>query len=328
MYEEKYFLKNEQHFFDQFEFKNGYIIENAKVDYGFFGTPKYDDEGNIINAVLFCHNFEGNYSKISDFNALTDRDKVFDKDEYFFISITSLGFPESCSPSTSGLNHNFPNYEIEDLVEFQRRLLKEKFPNIKKLNGIFGFSIGGFIALAWSIYYPDDMDYIILLNSSFKSQGHRYVFACLANRIIGQSSQYALDIYDESIAKVLIFISQIHYLMSFSKDYLNNLPIFDIDLSIDAFAEEILFIDVYDIKFCNDFIMSYNLEDELDKIKCKLLIIAADYTNYYVSKYDSVPLHEAVEGSKYLSIDMGDDLDITDHLYKVERDIKDFVDSI
>ena len=53
MYNERYFLKHEQHFFDQFEFENGFIMENVKVDYGVFGTPKYDDEGNIINAILF-----------------------------------------------------------------------------------------------------------------------------------------------------------------------------------------------------------------------------------------------------------------------------------
>ena len=271
MYNERYFLKHEQHFFDQFEFENGFIMENVKVDYGVFGTPKYDDEGNIINAILFCHNFEG----------------------------------------------------------FQRRLIREKFSNIKKLKGIIGYSVGGYIALGWSIYYPDDMDFIILLNSSFKSQGHRYVFANLANRIIEQSSQYSLDLYDESISRLLISISQIHYILSFSKDYLNNLSILDIDLSIEGFAEDILFIDIYDIKFCNDFILSYNLEDDLDKIKCNVCIIAGDSTNYYVAKYDSIPIHEAVEGSTYLPLDIDDDdLNILNHIYKVEPNLKEFIDSI
>ena len=328
MYEEKFFLKHEQHFFDKFEFKSGAVIENAKVDYGFFGTPKYDDEGNIVNAVLFCHNFEGDFSSISDFNYLSGKDKVFDNDEYFTISITSLGSPESCSPSTSGLNHNFPNYEIEDLVNFQRQLLREKFPNIKKLKTIFGFSLGGFIALGWSVYYPDEMDSIILVSSSFKSQGNRYAYANLANRIIEQSSSYYSDIYDENISKILIFISQLHYLMSFSADYLNSLSIEEIDFSIDTFAENILFVDIYDIKLRNDFIMSYNLEDQLDKIKCKLFVIASGYTNFYIAKYDSIPLHETVEGSRYLFLDTGDDLNVGDHIYIIEDDLKDFMDSI
>ena len=328
MYEEKYFLKHKQHFFNQFEFKNGVILENAKVDYGVVGTPKYDDEGNIINAVLFCHNFEGDFSSISDFRQFTDKNKVFDKDKYFFISITSLGFPGSCSPSVSGLNHNFPNYEIEDLINFQRCLIMEKFPNIKKLNGIIGYSLGGFIALGWSIYYPDDMDFVIILNSSFKSQGCRYAFANLANRIIEDSSQYFSNIYDESISKTLIMISQLHYLMSFSIDYLNTLSPEEIDFSIDNFAENMLFVDIYDIKLGNDFLMSFNLEEDLDKIKCKLLVIAGDNTNYYVSKYDSVPICEAVEGSKYLQLDVYDHSNIVDHLYKIEEDVKEFINSL
>lgn len=328
MYEEKYFLKHKQHFFNQFEFKNGFIIENAKVDYGVVGTPKYDDEGNIINAVLFCHNFEGDYSSISYFKHFANQNKVFDKNEYFFISITSLGFPGSCSPSVSGLNHEFPNYEIEDLINFQKQLLKEKFPNIKKLRGIIGYSIGGYIALGWSIYYPDDMEFTILLNSSFKAQGYRYVFANLANRIIDETSNYSSDIYDESISKTLILISQIHYVMSFSIDYLNISSPEEIIFSIDNFADNMLFVDIYDIKIGNDFLMSFDLEDDLDKIKCKLLVIAWDYTNYYVAKFDSVPIYEAVEGSKYLKLDGGTGSNIIDNLYKIADDVKEFINSV
>ena len=141
MFEEKYFLKYNQYFLEEFQFKNGFIIENAKVDYGIVGTPKYDDEGNIINAILFCHNFNGNYSTLSSVNQASEEIFVL-KDEYFFISITSLGIPESCCPSTSGLNNNFPDYEIEDLVNFQRQFISEKFPNIKKLKAIIGYSFG------------------------------------------------------------------------------------------------------------------------------------------------------------------------------------------
>jgi hypothetical protein len=74
--------------------------------------------------------------------------------------------------------------------------------------------------------------------------------------------------------------------------------------------------------------MSYNLEDQLDKIKCKLFVIAFGYTNFYIAKYDSVPLHEAVEGSRYLFLDTGDDLNVANHIHKIEDDLRDFMDSI
>ena len=326
MYEEKYFLKNKQHIFDEFEFKNGSIIENANVDYGVVGTPKYDEEGNIINAVLFCHNFHGNYSKIADMEYLSDESFAF-RDEYFFISITSLGFHGSCSPSSSGLNNDFPNYEIEDLVNFQRQLLKEKFPNIKKLKGIIGYSLGGFIALGWSILYPDDIDFVVHLDSSFKAHGYVYIFANLVNRAIDQSSEYLSNTYDESISKMLIFISQLHYLMSFSSYYLNELSNEEIDVSIDSFAEDILFLDIYDIKCCNDFLISFDLESQLDKIKCKLLVVSSNSTNYFNLKHDSLPLHEAVEDSQMLSFDLTEDSKDSDKLRNIESEIKKFMDS-
>ena len=71
MYNNKNFLRNEQHFFDDFEFVNGQVLENARVSYGVIGTPKYDEDGDITNAILFCHNFQGDYSTITDFGPLT-----------------------------------------------------------------------------------------------------------------------------------------------------------------------------------------------------------------------------------------------------------------
>ena len=74
--------------------------------------------------------------------------------------------------------------------------------------------------------------------------------------------------------------------------------------------------------------MSFNLENGLDKIKCKLLVIAGDFSNYYIAKYDSIPLCDAVEGSKFLQIEDMDDLNIINYLYKIEDKIKEFLDSV
>lgn len=327
MYNNKNFLRNEQHFFDDFEFVNGQVLENARVSYGFIGTPKYDEDGNITNAILFCHNFQGDYSTITDFGPLTGENKVFNKDDYFFISITSLGFHGSVCPSDSGLKRDFPEYSIDDLVNFQRRLLREKFPNIKKLKGIFGYSLGGYIALSWAINFPDEMDFIIHMKSSYKVQGYKYVYAKLSNEIIESSQQYESELYDKSSSKDLILVSQIHYLMNFSIDHICKMSNDDIDFSIENLMEEILFYDIFDIKACNDFILSVNLEEDLDKIKCKTLIIGVNNTNYYVPEYDSIPIHEAIKHSEYILLDVDKPNDL-DYLNKIEVDIKRFVDSV
>jgi homoserine O-acetyltransferase len=325
MNNERYFLKNEHHMFEEFEFSNGSVLKDVDVEYGTIGTPKYDDEGNIVNAIMFCHSFEGNYSSISDFHQLIGRDKLLNYDDYFFISITSLGFPQSCSPSTTRLRYNFPEYNIDDLINFKRQFMKEKFPNIKKIKGILGFSFGGYEALAWAAFYPDEMEFVIHFVSSYKNAGYKYIFAKLANNIIESSPHYYSDIYDESMSNVLISISQLHYLISFSKHYFNRMTVDEIDLTMENFLDTALFFDIYDIKFRNDFLVSYNLEDYLEKVKCKLLIVSIDNNNYYTPEYDSIPIYNIVEGSKLVILDI-DEPNTLNYIYQIEDEIKEFLD--
>lgn len=108
---------------DSFEFESGSVLENVDVEYMAKGTPKFDDEGNMTNVILYCHRFNGSYSSLDDIFRLTAKGKPFDFEKYYFISITSLGFPNSCCPSTTDLKHNFPKYTIKDRVNFKRQFL-------------------------------------------------------------------------------------------------------------------------------------------------------------------------------------------------------------
>ena len=42
---------------DSFEFENGEMIRDAVVEYMTFGTPKYDENGAIVNAIVYCSGF-------------------------------------------------------------------------------------------------------------------------------------------------------------------------------------------------------------------------------------------------------------------------------
>ena len=327
MIDEKYFLKNEHYVLNEFEFKNGAVLKSVDVDYGVMGTPKYDEEGNITNAILFFHSFEGNYSSIHDFGQLIGQDAILSKDDYFFISITSLGYPDSCSPSTTGLKYEFPNYEIEDLINFKKQFLKEKFPDIKKVHGIIGHRFGGYEAFAWAVFYPDDVDFIINFASSYKTTGYKYSVAKITNQIIEDSSNYYSGHYDESISKLLINISQAHYLISLSKDEINRMSINEIDFMMDDFAEKALFFDIYDIKYLNDFLFTYNLQDKLNKIKCKVLAIGINNTSYYSPNHDLYPLNDLIKHSKLLLLDLKEENEVN-NIYQIKDDIKEFIDSI
>ena len=94
---------------DSFEFEYGRVLENVKVQYSTWGNPKFDDEGFITNAVLYFPTFRGIYSFLRESHKyiINNSDLL---DEFYFIIIHSLGTPDSCSPSSTGLNYNFPRY--------------------------------------------------------------------------------------------------------------------------------------------------------------------------------------------------------------------------
>ena len=44
--------------------ENGEVLKDVKVEYVTFGTPKYDENGVICNAVVYAHGSLGNYSSM------------------------------------------------------------------------------------------------------------------------------------------------------------------------------------------------------------------------------------------------------------------------
>ena len=97
---------------DSFEFESGEMIDDAVVEYMTFGTPKYDENGAIDNAILYCSGSLGTFAGINKILPLTEKGDAFDGDEYFFISMSALGAPGSCSPSTTRIDPRKPAWVI------------------------------------------------------------------------------------------------------------------------------------------------------------------------------------------------------------------------
>ena len=70
---------------DEFKFENGEVLENQKVEYITLGTPQYDDEGFITNAVIYFHGTSGNYGSIRRISEELGENRAFDTDKLFFI---------------------------------------------------------------------------------------------------------------------------------------------------------------------------------------------------------------------------------------------------
>lgn len=255
---------------DSFEFESGAILENVVVEYVTRGNPIYDDEGNIINAIIYCPNLKGGFSIFDRHNEPVKYLDVFN--DFFFIKIISLGAPDSCSPSSTGLKYNFPEYTVNDRVNFKKQFLKEKF-DMDKVLGIIGEDLGGSEVYEWACEYPDDMEFIVNLNSSFKTCGYAYVFARCVEAMLESSEDIYSEVHSTSLSMMSVSIYRLLFAVYFPKVVLENISVNEIDFEMDDYVDEALFLDVHDINFRNKCILNYDVEDKLSNIKAKSLIL-------------------------------------------------------
>lgn len=277
----------------EFQFESGATLENVTVEYVTFGTLKYNENHELINTIIYCHAYDTDYTGVREIYNITNENDPLDENEYFFISINSLGFPDSCSPSSTGLKFKFPHYTLKDAVNFKRQFLKEKF-GIEHVHGIIGREMGGYEVFTWACEYPDEMDFILVAGSGFKTSGHKYVLAKTIDNII-ESSDYYNESYSSSISETLISLNVLIYPYHKSKQQLEDMTNDEIDIYMEDFVENRLTFDVYDIKYRNDALMNYDVEDKLKKIKAKSLIFRSKQDLYFSIEHDLLPLKELIK---------------------------------
>ena len=283
-----------KHVLDEFRFENGQILQDVEVEYTTRGTPKYDEDGNVCNAVLYCHRFNGNCLSIEDLHQLIGPKSGTSDYNFFYISITSLGYPESCCPSTTNLKFDFPKYTIKDRVNFKRKFLDEVF-NISRILGILGVGIGGYEAYTWACEYPDELEFLIIGNSTFKTDGYKYITSKAIDDMINASDSYLDNVYSENLSKIMFSINALIYSQYFTKNVLKTFTNSELDILMDTFIEENSAMDIYDFKFRNNARLDYNLEDKLSNIKAKTLVTNSSDDCYYRPESDVYPLEKKIE---------------------------------
>jgi homoserine O-acetyltransferase len=82
-----------------------------------------------------------------------------DATKYYIIIPDSVGHGRSSKPS-DGLRTKFPQYNYDDMVDAQYRLLKEGL-GIAHLRLVIGNSMGGMHTWIWGARYPDAMDALV-----------------------------------------------------------------------------------------------------------------------------------------------------------------------
>ena len=147
-----------------FRFKSGEVLSEVKLHYTTFGNPVRDASGQVTNAVLLLHGTGGSGQSLIRpifANVLFGPGQLLDASRYYLILPDGLGHGKSSKPS-DGLRAKFPQYDYDDMVTAQKRLLEEGL-SVNHLRLILGTSMGCMHAWMWGEAWPDFVDALMPL---------------------------------------------------------------------------------------------------------------------------------------------------------------------
>jgi homoserine O-acetyltransferase/O-succinyltransferase len=158
-----------------FQFRSGESLPELRLHYTTLGKPARDAKGNVTNAVLILHGTGGSGKQFfapQFAGELFGPGQLLDVTKYFIILRDGIGHGKSSKPS-DGLHAHFPQYDYDDMVAADYRLLKEGL-GVNHLRLVMGTSMGCMHSFVWGETYPDFMDALMPL-------------ACLPVQIAGRN---------------------------------------------------------------------------------------------------------------------------------------------
>ena len=138
-----------------FKFHGGETLPELRLHYLTVGDPSGQ-------PVLVLHGTGGSAASMltpSFAGELFGPGQPLDAAKYYIILPDSIGHGQSSKPS-DGLKTAFPNYDYDDMVDAQYRLVREGL-GIKHLRLVIGNSMGGMHTWLWGEKYPDAMDALV-----------------------------------------------------------------------------------------------------------------------------------------------------------------------
>jgi homoserine O-acetyltransferase len=162
-----------------FKFHNGVILPELKIGFVTLGNPSNP-------AVLILHGTAGSAKGLlnPDFGGeLFLEGQILDANKYFIILSDAIGVGQSSKPS-DGLRMQFPQYNYEDMVQAQYRLVTEGL-KIKHLKLVLGNSMGGMQTWLWGTKFPRMMDYLVPMASTPNAMsGRNWMFRKMLTEMI------------------------------------------------------------------------------------------------------------------------------------------------
>ncbi len=142
-----------------FRFHTGEVIPELRLHYRTVGEPSGQ-------PVLILHGTAGSGASMltpAFAGELFGAGQPLDASKYFIVLPDAIGAGKSSKPS-DGLRTKFPQYNYDDMVAAQYRLLTEGL-GIRHLRLVLGNSMGGMHTWLWGVRYPEFMDALVPMAS-------------------------------------------------------------------------------------------------------------------------------------------------------------------
>jgi homoserine O-acetyltransferase/O-succinyltransferase len=142
-----------------FRFHTGEVMPELRIHYVTVGAATGE-------PVLILHGTTGSAASMltpAFAGELFGPGQPLDASRYYIIIPDAIGTGKSTKPS-DGLRASFPQYNYDDMVDAQHRLVMEHL-GVKHLRAVMGNSMGGMQAWIWGVKYPREMDAIIPMAS-------------------------------------------------------------------------------------------------------------------------------------------------------------------
>lgn len=191
---------------------------------------------------------------------------------------------------------------------------------------MIGNSMGGFVCLTSAINFPDYADFIICGVSSYKVAGHDFILSQFVNEVIESDPDYNKGDLTYSLIRTLRIACLAEFNFGLSKKALRNMSKMELSSEFENFGNESIETDIYDLKYCNEACMHFDVEEELDNIKSKTLIIACNQDPHFPPELDAIPMSKMINGSKLVIMDSDLGHLCFNELDTISNELKEFME--
>jgi homoserine O-acetyltransferase len=183
---------------------SGEKIEDCRLGYRTFG--KLDAARS--NIVLFPTWFTGRTRSLVE----DVPNKMVDAGKYHVVLVDALGNGTSSGPSTSRTQPRlrFPRFTIHDMVEAERRLVREVL-GAKKVHAVMGISMGGMQAYEWAVSHPDEVGRFVSIVGTPQLTAQDLLLWSTELHLLQGSTAFAGGAYD--VQPKIPALQELHWLL-------------------------------------------------------------------------------------------------------------------